>query len=88
MESHRPVKKDEMIPVKKIKYVSQEKFIPVKLNKFKKNPELLDIPIDVLFDKDGFYHVMDGHHRFLAALNLDKIKIKANVYRSVGLGKA
>jgi ParB-like chromosome segregation protein Spo0J len=26
------------------------------------------------------YHVMDGHHRFLAALKLKRDTIKANVY--------
>lgn len=71
---------EQTIAVPNIRYVCQEKFLPSKLTKFKKEPKLLDIPLDILKDKKGDYHVMDGHHRFLAALNTGKKKLKAKVY--------
>lgn len=87
MDGHSPAKVAQLIILDKVKYVSQEKYMPSKLRKFRDNPDLLEKPIDVLFDSDGFYHVMDGHHRFLAAKGMDKKKIKANVYRTTGLKK-
>ena len=43
--------------------------------------EVKDIPIEVLKINDHDYHVMDGHHRFLAALEKGEDSIKANVYQ-------
>ncbi|MHA1302079.1 MAG: DNA polymerase ligase N-terminal domain-containing protein [Candidatus Heimdallarchaeaceae archaeon] len=80
MKSHKPLKKGEKIKVKDIKYVSQHKFVKKKLKKFRDNPDLLKIPIDVLKDRDGNLHIMDGHHRFLAALENDKRFLYANIY--------
>ena len=79
MEEH-PIKETKEIPLSKIKYVSQHKFVPEKLARIKKELNNIEKPIDVLLDKEGFYHVMDGHHRFLAAWELNKKTILANIY--------
>ena len=87
MDSKEPFLKDRLIEMANIKYVGQEKYVPVKLARMlnaikdknsKKNP--LKIPIDVTLLPNGEYAVLDGHHRFLAARKLKKQNIKANVY--------
>jgi polyhydroxyalkanoate synthesis regulator phasin len=80
MSKRTPMRKDVEIPTADIKFVGQQKYLPTKLKKFIDNPDLLDTPIDVLIDNNRVYHVMDGHHRFLAALKLKRDTIKANVY--------
>ena len=88
MDSREPIEKDVKIPLSKIKYVCQEKYVPPKLEKFINNPDLLELPVDLLKDKDEQYHVLDGNHRFLAAKLLKKKVLRANVYSSEGLEKA
>jgi hypothetical protein len=80
MAERKPDKTDVPIPMSKIMFVGQEKYIPDKMQKFIDNPDLLDTPIDVLIDNDDKYHVMDGHHRFLASMKLKRDTIQANVY--------
>lgn len=71
---------EEVIYISKITHVSQSKFTPNKLKKMIKNWKFIkDKPIEVL--KVGHeYHVIDGHHRYLAAKELGEKTIKANVY--------
>jgi len=69
----------EEVDLKDVSHVAQEKFVPDKLQFFLKNPDIVTgKPIDVLKVGDE-YHVVDGHHRFLAALVLGKQKLHANV---------
>lgn len=71
---------EEVIEISKITHVGQSKFVPSKLNKMIKNWKFLkDKPIEVLKVGDE-YHVIDGHHRYLAAKELREKTIKANVY--------
>ena len=70
--------KDE-ISLSDVSHVAQDKFVPDKLQEMLRKPEILDYkPIDVLMVGDK-YHVVDGHHRFLAAIILGKQKLHANV---------
>lgn len=85
MKDNNPVKEGVDILVKDIKYKGQEKYVPKKLQKFldaieKGETWPFEKPIDVLRDEDGKYHILDGHHRGLAAIKTKKDKIKANVY--------
>lgn len=73
------------ISLSRICYKGQKNFVPAKLNKFvdgHKNGEtwMWEKPIDVILDKKGKIHLMDGHHRWLAAIECGIKKIKANVY--------
>lgn len=70
---------EDVIPMEKITHVGQEKYVPEKLNRMMKNyDEVKDKPIDVLKVGDE-YHVIDGHHRFLAAKAKKADIIMANV---------
>lgn len=85
MNSHKPFAKDKKVSMSKIKYVGQEKYVPKKLQKFidganKGETWMFEKPIDLTIDKEGNYHVLDGHHRFLVAKHFGKKFIKANVY--------
>lgn len=69
------------IPLDHIKKVGQENYVPKKLKKFIRNPALCDLPFDVLGVSDKEYHVIDGHHRFLACRHLGRKTVKVKVYR-------
>ena len=73
------------ISLSRIKYKGQKNFVPNKLNKFidgHNNGEtwMWEKPIDVIRDVSGNIHVMDGHHRWLSALECGKEYILANIY--------
>lgn len=68
------------IPLGEITHVGQSKFVPAKLKKMVKMPEIVKTkPIDVLQVGEHSYHVIDGHHRYLAAKELGFETIKAKV---------
>jgi len=70
---------EDSIPMDKITHVGQEKYVPEKLKKMLKNyDEIKDKPIDVLKVGDE-YHVIDGHHRFLAHKKNGAGSVKARV---------
>ena len=70
----------EMIQVADINAVSQDKYVPAKLQKFLKDPSIITKdPIDVLRAPDELACV-DGHHRLLAALQLGLQELPAKVY--------
>ena len=70
---------EKKIPMSKITHVGQAKYVPFKLDKMIKNYEdIKDKPIDVL-KVGGEYHVIDGHHRFLAHQEMKADKIPARV---------
>lgn len=74
-----PFEEDE-IDLADIVAVGQKTYVPKKRKNFVKNPDILkDLPVDLLKVADG-YHVIDGHHRFLAAQDLKMPRIKARVY--------
>ena len=81
MKKNKPNKINSPILVSKIKFVGQDNYMPNKLEKFYNDPSLLRIPIDIIEDRNGDYHVMDGHHRFLAALSRGRRKLHANIYK-------
>lgn len=69
-----------MIPLKDIKCVGQHKYVPKKLAAMVKKPEIVkENPIDVLQVGEHEYHVVDGHHRYLAALKLGLKEIPARI---------
>ena len=75
--------KSDDIPLSKIKKVCQEKYVPKKKKKFVDNWDEWDLddePVDILKVSNDEYHVIDGHHKFLAAKELGKDKLKGNVY--------
>lgn len=85
MSERSPDLENDMVPVKLIKYKGQEKYVPKKLEKFIKairNKETwpFEKAVDLLRDDDGNYHILDGHHRTLAAIITKRPRIKANVY--------
>ena len=85
LEEHFPIEKNVEIPTNKIKYKGQEKMVPKKLvNIMIKWKEVADIPIDVIIDKDRNYHIIDGHHRALAAILRREKTVRANVYQAPG----
>ncbi len=80
--------KQEMIKIHDITHVGQEKFVPEKLKAMlEKFDDIKDKPIDVLKCNDGF-HVIDGHHRFLAHQIMGSDEIPANVYEKSYAGKS
>lgn len=71
------------ILVSSLKYAAQDNYVPEKLNKIieaMSKPDWVDKPIDVM-EVDGEYHVLDGHHRALAAIKLKRKEILAKVYK-------
>jgi hypothetical protein len=70
------------VELKRIKYVAQDKYVIKKLAwMLEHKDEWKNRPIKVLFDPDErVYHLMDGHHRFLAALRLGMKSLKADVW--------
>ena len=78
---------EKEIPLKKVRYVCQEKYRPSKVNRIMKIEAALNKPIDVLKDSNGEFTILDGHHRFLAIKKLGKEKLKANVFDGKDLEK-
>ena len=80
------------IEVSRIRFKGQHKYVPEKLmsmimNDVRGDTGLWTKPIKVLKDSNDEYHVVDGHHRFLAALIRGREKIKAEIYPSNKLEK-
>jgi len=81
-----------MVPMAKITHVGQRKYVPKKLKEMVKSldgrmPEDIK-PIHVLKVGSEF-HVMDGHHRYLAARKHGMAEIPAHVYtKTKGVQKA
>ena len=76
--------KKRKIKLSEITAVGQEKYVPAKLKKFLrhyKDWDLQNKPFDVLEVADGSYHVIDGHHRFLAAKKIGAKEIIVNVFK-------
>lgn len=70
------------IPIAQVTKVAQKNFVPAKLTRMIKNPDVITSkPIDVLWVRGEGYHVIDGHHRFLAARKLKMETIPARVRR-------
>jgi len=70
------------VKTKDIKYKGQEKYVPKKLKKMIKIwDEVKDKPVDLIKDKKGDLHILDGHHRALAAIVRKEPKMKANLYK-------
>lgn len=85
MSTRAPVLESEQVPTKLIKYKGQEKYVPKKLKNFvdairagEKWP--FEKPVKLLRDAEGDYHIIDGHHRALAALITKRPRIKADIY--------
>lgn len=76
---------EDTVDLDDITAVGQEKYVPAKLNRMIGDPESLKKPIDLLKvtdQKTGSveYHVIDGHHRFLAAKKKGVDKLRARIY--------
>lgn len=81
MEENSPVLNNTEVDVSRIRYKGQEKMVPKKLVRMMiKWDEVKDKPVDLIKDENGDYHIIDGHHRGLAAILLKEKTIKANVY--------
>lgn len=80
MENNEPMYKNLEIPYKSIKYRGQNNLVPKKLVEILLNADdALSKPVDVIKDENGDFHILDGHHRALAAIIL-KRNLLANVY--------
>ena len=91
LDTNNPIATDKSISISDIVYVGQEKYVPVKLRKFYDahvagETWMWDKPIEVTIH-NGKYAVVDGHHRFLAALLCGKKTIKVNIYQAPSLEK-
>ena len=81
MEKHSPVLTNTEVDVSKIKYKGQKSMVPKKLVRMMlKWDDVKDKPVDLLKDEHGEYHIIDGHHRALAAILLKEKNLKANIY--------
>jgi uncharacterized ParB-like nuclease family protein len=81
LETHKPNALRKQIKMDKIKYIIQEKYVPAKVKRMVESSDNLDdLPIDVMVDPQGNYHVLDGHHRFLTAKKKNRHEILANIY--------
>jgi hypothetical protein len=88
MEDHTPIHKDIWIDWRKVKYKCQENMVPRKVVNIMINAdEALKKPIDVIRDSEGFFHILDGHHRGIVAILL-KRKMKANIYNPPKLSES
>lgn len=80
-DENKPVLTNTEVSVDRIKYKGQQKMVPKKLVRMMlKWDEIKNKPVDLLKDENGNYHIIDGHHRGLAAILLKEKNIKANVY--------
>ena len=82
MKSQSPDKKAN-VPLSKIGRIAQGKYVISKLSWFMKNKEKWrDKPVKLLWDaENNTYHLMDGHHRWLAASRLGMESLPAEVWR-------
>jgi hypothetical protein len=76
---------EDTVDLDDITAVGQEKYVPAKLNRMVDDPEAIKKPIDLLKVTDPKtgsveYHVIDGHHRFLAAKKKGVAKLRARIY--------
>ncbi len=80
------------IPLPNIRFKGQHKYVPEKLMRMimddiRGKTDLWSKPIKVIKDSNGDYHIVDGHHRYLAAIIRGREKIKAEVYPSNSVEK-
>ena len=92
LEGSRPIETKD-IEIAKIRFKGQHKYVPEKLmamimSDVRGDGSLWEKPIKVLKDSNDEYHVIDGHHRFLAALIRGRPTIKSEVYSSDKLEKS
>lgn len=91
MERNKPIKTGVNIPIGKIQFRGQRKYVPKKLmgmimGVLKGDSSLWDKPAQFLIDSQGQYHIIDGHHRVLAAIIIGRPTILADVYSTEKLG--
>jgi hypothetical protein len=80
IKNHRAPDRTTNVKLSNIKYGAQETYDVEKLGWMLTHfDEWSRDPIDVA-RVDGEYHLMDGHHRFLAADRLDETSLPANVW--------
>jgi len=72
----------ETVPLSKITHVAQRKFVPFKVKNLCKSPDgISKKPICLLkVPSEDAYHVMDGHHRYLAAMKKGMDSLDAKVW--------
>jgi uncharacterized ParB-like nuclease family protein len=72
----------EDVPLNAITHVAQRRFVPSKVSSLVKNADVVSKkPVCLLkIPSENCYHVMDGHHRFLAAQKLGLETIPARVW--------
>lgn len=85
MDNRSPDREKLAVLVEKIKYKGQEKYVPAKLKKFMdaiKRGEtwMWDKPVQLLRDSNDDFHILDGHHRVLAAILSGRTLMAADVY--------
>ena len=72
---------NHIVPLKHIKKVAQEKYVPSKVKSMIKGKgNILQKNIDVLQISPEEYHIIDGHHRYLAAQALGIKELPARVF--------
>lgn len=70
------------VPLSQITKVGQKNYVPSKVTRMMMNRKILpEKPISVLWVRGDGYHVIDGHHRYLAARKLNMTSLPAKVYR-------
>ena len=81
MEANPPSEEGVSVPLDRIKYVAQKRYVVAKLGRMlsQRDTDWLKNPIKLYFDGEH-YHVMDGHHRFLAAKRKGYDAILADVW--------
>lgn len=85
MENRSPEMEKVQVLVENIKYKGQEKYVPKKLQKFmdaikKGETWMWEKPVVLLRDREGALHIIDGHHRALAAILSKRKSLSADVY--------
>ena len=67
--------------LKYVKKVAQNKYVPEKVKSIVKDKgRALQTPIDVLQVAPQEYHLIDGHHRYLAAIEMGIKELPARVF--------
>jgi hypothetical protein len=85
MSNRSPEMEKVQVLVENIKYKGQEKYVPKKLKKFmdaisKGETWMWEKPVILLRDRKGDLHIIDGHHRALAAILSKRKSLSADVY--------
>ena len=71
----------KVITLKYVKKVAQNKYVPEKVKSIVKDKgRALQTPIDVLQVAPQEYHLIDGHHRYLAAIEMGIKELPARVF--------